>query len=52
MVGASMDINLAIDVMMENVVANFSSKLRSVSTMLANKSTFSIVDGLEDVRGC
>lgn len=52
MVGASMDINLTIDVMMENEVANFSSKSRSISTMLADKSTISIVDGLEDVKGC
>lgn len=47
-----MDMNLTIDVMMEIVVANFSSKSRSISTMLVDNSTFSVVDGLEDVRGC
>lgn len=47
-----MDMNLTIDVMMEIVVANFSSKSGSISTMLVDKSTFYVVDGLEDVRGC
>lgn len=47
-----MDMNLTIDVMMEIAVANFSSKSGSISTMLVDKSTFFVVDGLEDVRGC